>query len=162
MFLTVTAYVAAFIFWFVVGGLVSRWIAQRGYGYLVAMAALVPICVAVMLALVFSVPKEAPDWMAKAIGFPAIFVMIAICLLPMYFASKTERLTGSLASRFKRMGDMSGMRIGEIVERVGPFQSRSQHAEGSLVQWMQEGYHIAIVVDENGYFKAIQHEANTR
>lgn len=161
MFLTFTAYAAAFIFWFVLGGIVAKVIAQRGYGYLVAMAALVPICVAMMLVLVFSVPKQAPDWIVKAIGFPAILVMIVVCLMPMYFASKRKRLTGPLVNRFKKMEDMSGKRVTEVVEMIGPYQSRTQHPEGSLIQWIQDGYHIAIIFDDQGYFKSIQHEAQS-
>jgi hypothetical protein len=74
--------------------------------------------------------------------------------------SDVTRPGREMASRFKALGDMTGMTADRIISQVGLPASRSTILNGSfLLQWQAIGYHIAIRFDEAGQFAGITHES---
>jgi len=92
------------------------------------------------------------EWVGILVGGFVIYaIIVAITRAP----------GQSLAKRFQMLGVMTGKTREEIIAVVGPPHSVSTMADnGQLLQWMQAGYHIAIMFDQQGMFKGISHESS--
>lgn len=65
-------------------------------------------------------------------------------------------------NRFKQLGDIAGMPFDDVVAQVGPPNSVSAMADGTLYQWMNlaEGasYHFAILFDQDNRAVGFTHQ----
>ena len=66
----------------------------------------------------------------------------------------------SLSQKFISLGIMSGKHMNDIIDVVGPPNSRSPVGNKLLLQWIATGYHISIMFDENGFYEKITSETN--
>jgi hypothetical protein len=65
----------------------------------------------------------------------------------------------SLPQRFQRANPLRGKTRGQIIALVGNPNSVSTYDNGkTLLQWIQSGYHIALIFDANGVCEGVQHE----
>lgn len=66
-----------------------------------------------------------------------------------------------LRQNFSNLGDMTGKTYDEIVAAVGTPNSVSYQSGGrKLCQWLESGYHVAILFDCNNIFEGITHESS--
>ena len=88
-----------------------------------------------------------------------IFIVIVLgILLLIVLARVANRLT--LEEKFARLGDITGKSQKEIEASVGKPNSFSAMAEDQiLLQWIEDGYHIALVF-ENGKCKGVSQECS--
>ncbi len=159
MFLTTLTSLLLVAVWISIAIWSINFFVSHGYGRMLLSIFLMPISLFFVLFVVFSLPEDTPDWLHKSVGFVAMIVATAVCVSPMFITqSKSGMFYGPLPERFKRLGDMTNLLVDDVVKRVGPFNSRSSVPNGFLLQWQYPGYHIAISFDENGRFRAIEHE----
>lgn len=69
-----------------------------------------------------------------------------------------HRSKNSLKAKFARLGNFAGKTEAEMVASVGPPKSRSAQSTGFLLQWMESGYHIAVLFDAQGKALKVTHE----
>ncbi len=70
------------------------------------------------------------------------------------------RLPGTiLQSKFVKLGVIKGLTLDTISNKVGVPNSISYQENQKICQWMQTGYHIALIFDENDICQGITHEA---
>lgn len=91
---------------------------------------------------------------------PIIIILIALIIVPIIFG--IFRI-GRRANRFRKLGDIRGMAIKDIVAKVGQPTSISSAANGGRIyQWMKisgrSGYHYAILSDGNGHAVGYTHQ----
>jgi hypothetical protein len=93
------------------------------------------------------------------IYFGVFFLVMLIVGVIVYVITHTVK---SLNTKFVEMGTLSGRTRDEIISVVGPAQSASTTDNGGLLlQWIQDGYHIALLFDCNDICQGIVHESKS-
>lgn len=87
-------------------------------------------------------------------NFFIIISLVLAIIIPMISLLRSH----SLRNNFKKLGNMTGLKKGEIIKQVGQPNSISTMPDGILLQWQADGYHIAIAFDHNDNFIGITHE----
>jgi hypothetical protein len=67
-------------------------------------------------------------------------------------------LESTFSWRLRALGDIRGVPLDDMVWHLGPPNSRSAGAGYTLLQWMREGYHLAMSFDAEGKCEGITHE----
>jgi hypothetical protein len=87
------------------------------------------------------------------------FVLIVLLLVRI---ARMPRLL-SLQEGFQALGTLKGRTAEEIIEAVGPPNSRSAYRDSrSLLQWLEPGYHISLGFDADGVCTGVSHESSSR
>jgi hypothetical protein len=64
----------------------------------------------------------------------------------------------SMQNRFARLGRLDGRHVTEITSACGSPTGRSAYADGmSLWQWQATGFHVALLIDPQGYCRKVTH-----
>lgn len=66
----------------------------------------------------------------------------------------------SLNSKFVELGTLKGKTLEEIKAKVGAPNSVSYKGTTKVCQWMQTGYHIVLIFDENDICQGVTHETS--
>lgn len=67
----------------------------------------------------------------------------------------------NLSSKFAKLGTLQGGTYNEIISAVGAPNSISHNANGKVCQWIQTGYHIVLLFDDNDICLGVSHESAT-
>ena len=92
----------------------------------------------------------------------SIFFLVAAGGVLLALISAFSSPTGGahdLQRAFVRLGDLRGKPRSEIVSAVGAPNSVSAIPNGTLLQWIKPGYHIAVMFDEDDVCIGISHES---
>jgi hypothetical protein len=68
----------------------------------------------------------------------------------------------STSWRLRSLGNIVGMTSAEIVAIMGTPNGRSAAGAGTLLQWLQPGYHVALRFDANDRCEGITHSFANR
>jgi len=95
------------------------------------------------------------------LALAAIGLLIVLVALISTLVSTPIGASGKiLQQKFIRLGTLKGRTRVEIIAAVGPPSAQSfTHDGGQLLQWMETGYHIALIFDVNGICGGVTHEA---
>lgn len=141
-----------FVYW------ILRAFASNGYSHILLSIILVPFSLFVGVGAILALPDSFPNWLNGTIALSVVVAVIAVAVAPIIVRGLGTQLTGPLPQQFRRLGSMQGMSSDDVIAKIGPANSRTAMADGTLLQWISNGYHIAIMFDSNGKFTSIQHE----
>jgi hypothetical protein len=94
--------------------------------------------------------KVKKEFMAALVPFFVVLIIVAIVI-----AIKAG--DGGVRGRFRRLGNLQGKTMEEIIKEVGRPNSITKGHNYALLQWQEPGYHIAIKF-VGGIFSGISHE----